>query len=46
MKRLQIEPTSFHMYFMVAPNSERFERIKIQRGVNHANEVDRKFIEH
>ncbi|CAD8083266.1 unnamed protein product [Paramecium primaurelia] len=29
MKRLQIEPTSFHLYFMVAPNPERKKRIQV-----------------
>jgi hypothetical protein len=31
---------------MVAPNPERFERIKIPKAFIHANDIDRKLIEH
>lgn len=29
MKRHQIEPTSFHFYFMVAPSPERKKKIQV-----------------
>ncbi|CAD8157903.1 unnamed protein product [Paramecium octaurelia] len=39
MKRHQIEPTSFHFYFMVAPNPERKKRILVGYSDNGGHKL-------